>query len=755
MNLRIRFRRRPLPLGALLGVLGLAGASAFAPLAASAQERDGSYSYIRTLDGSASLIPVGSQIREPAEINQPILEGDRLRVDRGSRVELILADRTRVHIDGQSEVAFDALALSPDSEARASRLNLFDGEIRIATDDFPSAARGGAEPPEVETGNATIYLSEHGSFRLTVDGDDWSEVTVREGSAEVETERGSQLVRERERAEIEGPTRARVAIGPAEGADALERWAEALFDRSDSYSGYVDDDLGYASESLSRYGSWSVVSGQRVWRPRVSSTWRPYALGRWRNSPSGAIWVSSEPWGWVPYHYGTWDYFPSFGWAWVPGRVFAPSWTYWYWGPDYVGWCPTGYYTRYYGGSGFRDGTYGWAHGSGSFFAEWNFVPFNNFGDRSLGNQIRRGRDLPITLGRGIVTTDTRPLGRERWNDPTRAIDLLRRGRPNLPDVSDFVARKRDLPPSVRQEIVIDRDRPSDALVGTPLRPGTLGRGADDRAPGAPAGGPAKAPRGRTDWNPNDGGRVGQPAVDTSRPGTPRTGVDRGEDRGNSGDSGRSTGGRSGLDTPATTERDRGGRSGLDTPAPPATTERETGRGAAEQDRGGRSGLDTPVTIDRETGRDRSPRDGGSVSNDRTGGDTRDDGARVERQRPAGRDPAPSTDRPEVEERRPPTYDRPSSGDSSRDSARESRPEPTPAREAPVVRERPAPPADPPPTAARRRDEPSAPPQEEAKPREREAPSNDTGRTAAPSDRGNSERRRPRDNNNDGSPPPP
>ena len=48
MNLRIRFRRRPLPFGALLGVLGLAGVSAFAPLAASAQEFDGSYSYIRT-----------------------------------------------------------------------------------------------------------------------------------------------------------------------------------------------------------------------------------------------------------------------------------------------------------------------------------------------------------------------------------------------------------------------------------------------------------------------------------------------------------------------------------------------------------------------------------------------------------------------------------------------------------------------------------------------------------------------------------
>ena len=460
------------------------------------------------------MIPVGSETREPAQINQPILEGDRLRADRGSRVELILADRTRVHIDSQSEVGFDALALSPDSEARASRLNLFDGEIRIATDDFPSAARGGTEPPEVLTGNATIYLSEHGSFRVTIDGDDWSEVTVREGSAEVETERGSRLVRERERAEIEGLTRARVAIGPAEGADSLERWAEALFDRSDSYSGYVDDDLGYASESLSRYGSWSVVSGQRVWRPRVSSTWRPYALGSWRNGPSGAIWVSSEPWGWVPYHYGTWDYFPSFGWAWVPGRVFAPSWTYWYWGPDYVGWCPTGYYTRYYGGSGFRDGPTAGRTAAAASLPSGTSCRFATLVIVRSATGSGTVATSPSTLGRGIVTTDTRPLGRERWNDPTRAIDLLRRGR--RPARRERLRRrKRDLPPSVRRRsrsIVTGRATHWSARRSAPEL--LLGRGADGAAPGART---ADTPRGRTRWNtPGKRGRR------TAGPGYPR-----------------------------------------------------------------------------------------------------------------------------------------------------------------------------------------------------------------------------------------
>ena len=742
MTLRPRFR-----LSAAIA-FGLAGLSLAAP-PARAQD-DGGYSYIRTLDGSATLILAGSETRESAEINQPILPGDQLLVSRGSRVELYLSDRSLVHVDGGTEIAFEALAFSPEGEddrsrreVRASLLRLLDGEIRVETDNFPR----GFEPPQVETGNATVYLGAHGTFRVVADQDDWSEVTVREGSAEVATERGSRIVRENETAVIEGVTRARIEIGPSAGRDGLERWAAVLLDQGDNYRDtYVDEDLRYSSEPLSRYGSWITIERRQVWRPRVASGWRPYSLGRWRNGPGGSIWISSEPWGWVPYHYGTWDYFPGYGWGWVPGRVFSPAWVYWYWGPSYVGWCPIGYYTRYYGGSGFRDGLYGWAHGSGSFFAEWNFVPFSRFRDRDLGRHVRRGRDLRINLERGIVTTDTRPLGRERWSDPTRAIEILRRGRPDLPDVSDFVARKRDLPPAVRREIAVDRDRPGERLNGTPLRPETLGRGADGAAPGART---ADVPRGRTRWNTDGGAVEGQPAPD-NRPG-----------------------------------RDSG-RSGLDT----RTDGRETGRGTETPDNGrdsgrssGRSGLDT-----RDSGRERTSPPANPSG--RTGGDTPAGGESVERRRPESPSARPaspdsgggSSNRPEPEERRRPIYERPdnsggsgdSGGSGSRSNEREA--EPAPVRERPVVRERPddspppssrreEPPAyrrnEPAPSrdepSATRREEPSSPPPQEARPRERQSPDSSGERSASPPPRRENGRDRPRSSNDSGeagAPPP-
>ena len=42
----------------------------------------------------------------------------------------------------------------------------------------------------------------------------------------------------------------------------------------------------------------------------------------------------------IPYHYGTWVMDPVYGWVWVPGYTWAPSWVEFREGPDYIGWAP-------------------------------------------------------------------------------------------------------------------------------------------------------------------------------------------------------------------------------------------------------------------------------------------------------------------------------------------------------------------------------------------------------------------------------
>jgi hypothetical protein len=43
--------------------------------------------------------------------------------------------------------------------------------------------------------------------------------------------------------------------------------------------------------------------------------------GAWAFTPgSGYVWASAYPWGWLPYHYGSWAYQGGIGWFWYPGN---------------------------------------------------------------------------------------------------------------------------------------------------------------------------------------------------------------------------------------------------------------------------------------------------------------------------------------------------------------------------------------------------------------------------------------------------
>lgn len=470
----------------------LAAAAAALCVAAPVAAADDSYGYFRLIEGSATLTQAGSGTRSPAEVNQPVLAGDRLWVPRHGRLEVVLSDRNLLRVDGDTELVFERLAESPDGDDRVTVLRLLEGEIQLVVRD------GGSEAPRIDTPNATVYAQAEGFYRVEVGDEGWSQVVVRDGYAEVVTERGSVVVRADEEAWVDGERNAIAEVDAASARDALERWAGRLDDeaRGDRY-GYLDEDLRYEGSHLSRHGDWVNVDRSWAWRPRVEVGWRPYWQGRWSHTRGGLFWVSSEPWGWVPYHYGTWDYLPAHGWLWYPGRAFAPAWVYWYWGPSYVGWCPVGYYTRWYGHHypGFRSGVYGWIGGDWGSYSHWSFVDHRHFGGRDLHRHARSGRDLRDTRpggpGRGVLTTDTRDLTPDRWGDPRGAQDVLTRrtalrrlvpSEPGvkglapsgeLPDVTPFVERRRELPPEVRTRVVTDRPEGPD---GSPLRPMTLGR---------------------------------------------------------------------------------------------------------------------------------------------------------------------------------------------------------------------------------------------------------------------------------------
>ena len=94
-------------------------------------------------------------------------------------------------------------------------------------------------------------------------------------------------------------------------------------------------------ESLAPYGHWvTTASFGQVWAPAVSSGWAPYVRGEWAYTAYGWTWVAADPWGAIPYRYGTWVWIEPHGWVWVPGYVWAPAWVTWAYTDDYIGWAP-------------------------------------------------------------------------------------------------------------------------------------------------------------------------------------------------------------------------------------------------------------------------------------------------------------------------------------------------------------------------------------------------------------------------------
>ena len=504
-----------------------------APVAAQAADERVSYAFVRTLEGEATVVADGQGIGELAEVNQPLLTGDRIRVEGGSRVEVLLPDRNRLQLDSGSVVTLSRLAVSGDREDRTTLLRVEEGEILLEVSDEAL----GDELPRLETPNAEVFVHEPGLYRVTVEPAGWTEVLTRRGFAEVVTDRGSTIVRAEEAALVQGDRWTRVELTAAGALDRLESWDRELSERAARAAsrerGYVEPHLAYASAPLDDYGDWIVVGSANYWRPRVGVGWRPYWDGRWGWTPSGYTWISYEPWGWVPYHYGSWSILAGYGWAWRPGPIYSPAWVYWNWSNGWAGWCPTGYYTGYYDPwfhHGFRRyGHYGWAGGGWGLYSDWNFAPLHCFRDRRFRGHVRSGHDLHRenrvpAPHRGLITTDSREFRPERLDRPEDLLHQIGLRKPDangqpMADVTDFVARKKELPPDVVRAIAAppgDNRRTGDTKL-VQSKPGWRTRG---EAPGKPEIG-LRAPEGR---GTAAGGKA--PTVGSGRrvePGTPGT----------------------------------------------------------------------------------------------------------------------------------------------------------------------------------------------------------------------------------------
>ncbi|MEO6835011.1 MAG: DUF6600 domain-containing protein, partial [Candidatus Tumulicola sp.] len=273
-------------------------------------------------------------------VNAPLVPGDVLATaDASTRAEIQLDGFTSVRLGG----GVRARIVSNDAR-RPRQISVTAGLVELAV------LRGSDLATEIVAPLVTLRTHYAGDYRISVETDGATSVTVRSGQTDVVTPRRTYTV-------VTGQT----LIARGDAADPSVVFAKAIpRDSFDDFNGDRDRTLlgalngdthvpasiaGY--DDLDAYGSWTGVDSYgQAWVPDQSAGWAPYRDGQWSYAGAyGLTWVGNEPWGWVPYHYGRWIYARN-RWCWYPPSLSAVP----IWAPALVGFF--GYGTGPFGYSG-------------------------------------------------------------------------------------------------------------------------------------------------------------------------------------------------------------------------------------------------------------------------------------------------------------------------------------------------------------------------------------------------------------------
>lgn len=302
------------------------------PFAASAQDDDqnmgapagSAVARIDAISGDVAIQRGDSNDTLAAVPNAPVLGADYVTTGENGRAE--------VGFDGRS-----AVRLGENVQIRFSKLDTGDRQMQLAAGTVNLRLFGDLDGQSaIDTPSISIVPRSAGSYRVTVDIDGDTAVTVRQGRADIITPQGTQSLQ---------PGTTLVANGPAsnpqiqtqraianDGFDSYNNERDHIYQLATTASPYVNADIQGVGD-LNADGRW-VDDGSygHVWIPStVAADWAPYRDGNWTwEDGYGWTWVARESWGWAPYHYGRWYYSAGYHhWAWfppAPGR-FAPAWS--------------------------------------------------------------------------------------------------------------------------------------------------------------------------------------------------------------------------------------------------------------------------------------------------------------------------------------------------------------------------------------------------------------------------------------------
>ena len=274
------------------------------------------------INGAVSFSPAGEEDWVLAQPNRPLITGDRVWSDTGSRAEIEIGT-AMARLGSTTSVALLNL------DDRMAQIDLAQGTLNLRVRRlYPGQVY------EIDTPNLAFSIQRAGDYRIDVDpAGNATIVRVRSGEGQAWGEGAAYTVGAGQQATFVGEGLHDYSFDALSAPDAFDNWCFERNRRVDSAVAgrYVSPDIvGYSD--LDDYGAWRSVEGYgNVWFPTaVAADWVPYRTGHWAwVDPWGWTWVDDAPWGFAPFHYGRWAYV-STRWCWVPGPiavrpVYAPA----------------------------------------------------------------------------------------------------------------------------------------------------------------------------------------------------------------------------------------------------------------------------------------------------------------------------------------------------------------------------------------------------------------------------------------------
>lgn len=309
-----------------LVLMGLLATAARADDVGAAGGRAVRLSYV---EGQVRLFQGDQVLTDQALANTPLFEGAKIVTGGDGRAEIQFEDGSVARISPESSLTL-AVLRGGDGSARQTEVRLNAG-----LGYFEMQAQNG-EGLGVRFGDTALTATESTVLRVNLDKKPGS-VAVFAGNAHLESsgELGLDL-HGGESVTLNGSDPNAYNLAESIEPDSWDTWnsdrdqalSAATAERTPASAG-MPDSGNPAWGDLDANGNWYEVPDQGyVWSPYEASspTWDPYGTGSWMYAPgAGYEWISGEPWGYLPYQCGAWNYYSSFGWGWAPGMC-QPWW---------------------------------------------------------------------------------------------------------------------------------------------------------------------------------------------------------------------------------------------------------------------------------------------------------------------------------------------------------------------------------------------------------------------------------------------